>query len=116
MGIFGSVSGKQVDEFAKELARELSERWPPDAFGRAEKKYSSDRLASSLDNVFNKAVGYKNQHKLGIYKKARLGNAFRWELEALGYDKAFIEDVTQRLVVYVARKDTVPLKGQTVRS
>jgi len=116
MGIFGSVSGKEVDEFAKGLARELAERWPPDALKRGEKKYSPERLASSLDGIFNRAVGYKNQHKLGIYKKARLGNTFRWELEALGYDKAFIEDVTQRLVVYVARKDTVPLKGQTVRS
>ena len=116
MGIFGSVSGKEVDEFAKGLALELAERWPPDALKRGEKKYSPERLASSLDGIFNRAVGYKNQHKLGIYKKARLGNTFRWELEALGYDKGFIEDVTQRLVVYVARKDTVSLKGQTVRS
>ena len=116
MGIFGSVSGKQVDEFAKALARELAERWPPDALNRGEKKYSRERLTNSLDGIFDRAVEYKNQHKLGIYKKARLGNTFRWELEALGYDKPFVEDVTQRLVVYVARKDTVPLKGKTVRS
>ena len=29
MGLFGSVSGKQVDEFAKSLAQELAKRYPP---------------------------------------------------------------------------------------
>ena len=54
--------------------------------------------------VCNKAVAYKNEHKLGVYKKARLGNTFRWELEALGYSKKLIETATEGLVVYLTRK------------
>jgi hypothetical protein len=103
MGLFGSVSGKQVDEFARALARELAERLPPaDPSGR--RKVSPAQAASLLERIFSKAVGYKNEHKLGVYKKARLGNAFRWELEALGYERDFAEHVTQGLVVQISGK------------
>jgi hypothetical protein len=54
--------------------------------------------------VCNKAVEFKNEHKLGVYKKARLGNTFRWELEEKGYSKTFIETATEGLVVYLARR------------
>lgn len=116
MGIFDSVSGKQVDEFAKALAREMAERWPPEAGQGGQKKYPQKKLVSTLEGIFNKAIGFKNEHKLGVYKKARLGNTFRWELEELGYDKKFIEDVTQRLVVYIARKDPAVTKRESARS
>jgi hypothetical protein len=46
----------------------------------------------------------ETEHKLGVYKKARLGNTFRWELEDRGYSKAFIETATEGLVVYLSRK------------
>lgn len=104
MGIFGSVSGQQVDEFAKSLARDLAQHWPPDADADGSRKFSQKKLVSTLEALFSKAVGFKNTHKLGVYKKARLGNTFRWELVELGYEKRFVEDVTQRLVVYLARK------------
>jgi hypothetical protein len=105
MGIFGSVSTKQLDEFAKTLARELAKECPPQpAQGGGRPSVTPKKLVATLEEICRKALGYKDQHKLGIYKKARLGNTFRWELADLGYDKAFIEDVTQRLIVYIARK------------
>ena len=65
---------------------------------------SEKRLSGILEEVCNKALAFKNQHKLGVYKKARLGNTFRWELEERGYSKMFIETATEGLVVYLARK------------
>ena len=44
------------------------------------KTLSEKRLTRILEDVCNKAVAYKNEHKLGVYKKARLGKTFRWEL------------------------------------
>jgi hypothetical protein len=105
MGIFGSASSKQVDEFAKELAKELSQHCPPLAGdGGGKPSGTPKKIVSTLEEICRKALGFKEQHKLGIYKKARLGNTFRWELTSMGYEKAFAEDVTQRLIVYIARK------------
>jgi len=105
MGWFGSVSNKQVDEFAKSLARELAKQCPPDpASADGRPNVTPKRLVSALEQICGKALGFREQHKLGIYRKARLGNTFRWELAELGYGKEFVEDVTQRMVVHISRK------------
>lgn len=105
MGLFGSVSGTQVDEFAIALAREVAEQCPPVAGeGGGRPAVQPRKLAATLDEVYRKALEFRTRHKLGIYKKAKLGNSFRWELTELGFDKRFAEDVTQRLVVHISRK------------
>lgn len=105
MGIFGSVSNKQVDEFAKSLARELAKQCPPDpASTDGRPNVAPKRMVSALEQILGKALGFKEQHDLGIYRKARLGNTFRWELAELGYGKDFVDDATQRLVVHISRK------------
>ena len=105
MALFGSVSSKEVDAFAKELADELAKRYPPATEQGSGKPSSQKRLPSILEDVCNRALRFKNEHKLGVYKKARLGNTFRWELEERGYSKMFIETATEGLVVYLARKN-----------
>ncbi len=106
MGIFGSASSKQVDEFAKMLARELAAQCPADAQGEGRPNVPPKQLVATLEQICGKALGFRQQHGLGIYKKARLGNAFRWELKELGYAKDFIDDVTQRLVVHISRRSS----------
>lgn len=106
MGLFGSVSSKQVDEFARGLAQDIAKRYPPTMdTGSTERKISQKRLTTILEDAFNKAVGFRNQHKLGVYKKARLSNTFRWELTELGYSETFVETATEGLVVYISRKE-----------
>src|SRR4026208_637189 len=105
MGIFGTASSKQVDEFAKALARELAAQCPPDQeHGAGRPNVTPKRLVSTLEQICGKALGFREQHGLGIYKKARLGNSFRWELKELGYAKEFVDEVPQRLVVHISRK------------
>jgi hypothetical protein len=106
MALFGSVSGKEVDVFAKSLAENLSKRYPPALDKGSERRISQRRLTTILEDTYAQAVEFRNQHKLGVYKKARLGNTFRWELEELGYSKKFIETTTEGLVVYISRKTT----------
>jgi hypothetical protein len=106
MALFGSVSSKEVDQFAKSLAQEIAKRYPPSIdTGGGERKLSQKRLTSILEDTYQKAIEFKAQHRLGVYKKARLGNTFRWELEELGYSKQFIETATEGLVVYITRKE-----------
>ena len=117
MGLFGSVSSKQVDEFAKGLAQEIAKRYPPTMDkGSAERKISQKRVTTILEEAFNKAAEFKNQHKLGVYKKARLGNTFRWELTELGYSDRFVETATEGLIVYVSRKPPSQAKSESASS
>lgn len=104
MGLFGSVSGKDVDQFAKTLAQNLAKRYPPALDKGGERKISQKRLTAILEDTFNRAMEFKQQNKLGVYKKARLGNTFRWELQEIGYSEKFIEVATEGLIVYVAGK------------
>jgi len=104
MGLFGSVSGKDVDGFAKTLAQELAKRYPPALDKDSERKISQKRLTMLLEGTFNRAAEFRKQHKLGVYKKARLGNTFRWELQEMGYSQKFVEAATEGMIVYITRK------------
>ena len=104
MALFGSVSSKQVDEFAKTLAQELAKRYPPALDKGNERRVSQKRLSTLLQDTFDRAVEFKQQHKLGVYKKARLGNTFRWELQEMGYSDKFVEIATEGLVVYITTR------------
>lgn len=105
MALFGSVSGKELDQFAKGLAQDIAKRYPPTMdTGSTKRNISQKRLTVILEDAFNQAVTFKNQHKLGVYKTARLSNTFRWELTELGYSEKFIEVATEGLVVYISRK------------
>lgn len=99
MGLFGSVSGKQVDDFAKSLVGEIVKYYPPVPDANGPRKVSQKKVASVLEGALKKAVDFKKQHRLGIYKTARLGNTFRWELKELGYREAFIEALVKDLVI-----------------
>jgi hypothetical protein len=104
MGIFDRFSSKDVDQFAKSLATELSKRYPPSLEQAKEKKISQNRIARVLEEAYGKAVAFRDDKHLGVYRKARLGNTFRWELTELGYSEPFVKMATEGLVVYIARK------------
>ncbi len=115
MGLFGRISGKEVDEFARQLARRLAERFPAELEKDRTKHLSEHRLTKLLEEICEEAAHFKTEKKLGIYKKARLGNTFRWELDELGYTEKFIETATEALIVYISRKaaDTTPADTET---
>jgi len=104
MALFGSVSGKEVDAFAKSLTEDLAKRYPPALDKGNERKISQKRLTSILEDTFNRAIEFRRKHDLGVYKKARLGNTFRWELQEMGYSEKFVEIATEGMVVYITRK------------
>jgi hypothetical protein len=112
MGLFSWFSNKELDEFAKHLAQDLAKRYPPEFENSKEKKISPNRITKVLEDTCNKAVKYHQEHKLGLYKKARLGNTFRWELKELGYSEVFTETSTEALVVYISRKQAASGAGQ----
>lgn len=104
MNIFGSVSGKQVDEFAKGLVAEIAAYYPPAPDASGVRKTSQKKVASVLEGALKKAADFKKQHKLGIYKTARLSNTVRWQMTDMGYSKQFTEALVKDLVVRLSVK------------
>lgn len=101
--MFSSILGPKVQVFAGELAASVAKRYPPTLDGRAEKRPSVNRLTRIMEETCAKAVEYQQEHKLGWFSKARLGNAFRWELAERGYTKEFVDLATEALVVSLTK-------------
>lgn len=72
----------------------------------SDKKVSANRLSKILEDAFTKAQTFNQEKKLGMYKKARLGNTFQWGLRDMGYSQKFIDIATEGLIVYMTRKQS----------
>jgi hypothetical protein len=93
---------KEIDAFATALAQDLGRRFPPQSEGRKDKG-AKNQLASITDGLYAHAARFRQDKALGIYGKAKLGNAFRWQLKELGYSQTFINEVTHGLVLRLAK-------------
>ena len=95
---------KDVDAFALELAATIAKKYPPSVANNPARKVSPARVAVVLEGVFKEAVQWKDEHRLGLVRKAKLGNEFRWRLKELGYGATFIDLATEGLMVYITRR------------
>lgn len=103
MGLFGLMNTRELDAFAAGLAEDLGRRFPPSSEARTDPG-AKQQLGVITEGLAARAVRFHQQHKLGIYRKAKLANVFRWKLAELGYSKAFIERVTKDIVTRLATK------------
>lgn len=106
MGLLDKMLGRDVDDFAKELAQMVAKRFPPALEKSPERRVSPNRITKVLEDALEKAADYGRSRRLGMYKKARLANAFKWQLKDLGYSDNFVEVATEGLVVYLTRGST----------
>lgn len=103
MALLKFLDTKEVEAFAIALAEDLARRFPPDSESRSDRG-ASRQLASILDSLADRAVGFRNERGLGLYKKAKLGNRFRWRLKELGFSEQFVEEATSAVVTRVAMR------------
>lgn len=101
MGILDKLRGKDIDEFAAKLGEMVAKRYPPTLDQAKEKRVSANRITKVLEDVCNQAAEYGKANKLGVYKKARLANTFKWQLKELGYSDSFVEVATEAIMVYI---------------
>lgn len=104
MGLFSIFSIRDIDEMAQSLVQELVKRYPPTLDKPGAAKLSVTRITRILEDLYGRAARFQQEHKLGLYKKARLSNTFKWALKEQGYSSAFIDMATEGLVVYMTRK------------
>ncbi len=100
-------STRKVAELAKSLAQDLAKHYPPAIANNPAQMVSQQRLSSILEQVFARATNFSRENKLGWYKKAKLGNDFRWELKEMGYDEKFIDVATEGLILCVSRNPSL---------
>ncbi len=55
--------------------------------------------AKLLDQIFAQARQFKQVYHPNLYKKAKLGNAFRWKLLGQGFEAKFVEDLTHQILL-----------------
>ena len=103
MPILKLFDTRELDQFASELAADLSRRFPPSSEKRTDAGAKS-QLRIILQGLSVRALRFREEHKLGVYKKAKLANVFRWKLAEAGYSKDFVEHATKEIVTRLAVK------------
>ncbi|MEY4268551.1 MAG: hypothetical protein RIS90_3086 [Pseudomonadota bacterium] len=98
---FWAPSG--INTTVEALVRELVRRYPPSMASGEGRRLSPQAVTNILEAVIGKAVAKSQELELGVVGKARLSNNFKWALKEQGYPEAFIDLVTEALVVYMTR-------------
>jgi hypothetical protein len=109
MAIFEFLDTSDVESFATELAADLARRFPPASEARTDPG-AHNQLRAILENLGIRAFRFHQEKKLGVYKKAKLGNVFQWKLKELGYSAEFSERASKEIVTRLAatRVETPP--------
>ena len=100
---------RELEEFAVALANDLGRRFPPASEARTDPG-AQNQIKIILDGLGARAVRYREQHKLGLYKKAKLANVFKWKLKELGYSAAFVDRATKQIATRLAVKTRLAAK------
>ena len=101
--MFNSAKTKELEAFATTLATDLGRRFPPASEARTDKG-AQQQIKVILDGLAARAARYRDEHKLGVYGKAKIGNVFQWKLKEIGYSAAFCERATKEIVTRLAVK------------
>ena len=103
MALLKFLDTHEIEEFALGLAQDLARRFPPASEARTDPGVAH-QINVILEGLGARAVRYRDQHKFGVYKKAKLGNVFHWRLKELGYSDEFAQRATKDLVTRLAVK------------
>ncbi len=94
-------SGREIEQFATDLARDFAKACPAaDVQGE---RNAVKKLASAIDATCDRAAAFHKDKKLGVYGKAKLGTTFKWELKSLGYADEFVDELTRNLLLRLSR-------------
>jgi hypothetical protein len=88
---------RDAQQFGRTLAGFFIERIPAEDSGKKDK--SMARKQEVLNKILQQIEIYKIDHKLNIYKKAKLANAFKWTLLDAKYEPASVDELTKIILV-----------------
>ena len=101
MALLKLLDTKEIEEFATALALDLGRRFPPASEARTDPG-AKHQIKVILEGLGARAVRFHKEHKLGVYKKAKLGNVFKWKLKDIGFSENFAERATKEIITRLA--------------
>ena len=81
---------KEVDALVDSIVADLVKRFPPGQVDRSVEK-AAKRLKGVHNEAFNRVENFARTRPLNLYKKAHLGNRFKWSLREAGYAGEFAD-------------------------
>jgi hypothetical protein len=95
--IFSWLDATAAQQFGSELAQSFIASMPS-AGAVSDKKFEA-KAKTAVAQFERSIAAFRRDHRLNFYQKARLGNAFKWALKDAGYDAAYIEKITDLLML-----------------
>ena len=87
---------KEEQAFGRLIAEFYVERVPFEA-PFSTKKFAA-KTQETLKKIDLQIQQFKTGRVLNVYKKAKLGNAFKWVLRDKGYDMQYVDELTEWLM------------------
>ena len=84
---------KEAKAFGANLAAFYMARVKTQADAKSS-KFVDKKQRILLDKLTQQIVVFRRSNKLNIYKKAQLGNAFKWYLLEAGFDTDYVDELT----------------------
>jgi hypothetical protein len=106
MSFLKILDTKELEDFAASLAADLARRFPPESEKRTDHG-AQHQIKVILEGLAARAARYHDQQKLGVYRKAKLANVFKWKLSESGYSTAFVDRATKEIVTRLAARRVV---------
>ncbi len=95
--MFSWFNASEEKKFGTSLARFFIERTPL-GFDKSSKVFAK-KQEELLEKMTQQVIQFRAQHKLNVYKKAQLGNSFKWTLKDAGYDPEYVDQLTSWLLL-----------------
>lgn len=95
--MIGWLDAAEAQSFGKTLANYFIQRVTP-ADKLTDKKFES-KARDALEKMAKQVATFRASTKLNVYKKAKLGNAFKWTLREAGFDTVYVDQLTEWLVL-----------------
>lgn len=87
----------EAKQFGVSLAHSYLEK-SASALSRKKEKAIEKKQEEILGSLVQQIVQFKREHKLNIYKKAHVGNSFKWTLKEAGVDPDYVDQLTDWLM------------------
>jgi hypothetical protein len=99
--LFKWFDAADAKKFGTALAHFFAERMPSAKnFGDKAFELKANKIMKQMSEQIAR---FKQQQKLNTYKKAQLGNAFRWTLIDLGIQPDYADKLTQWLMLQIGK-------------
>ena len=95
--VFDWFDAAEAQNFGRTLATYFIEKLPP-LEKTSDKKFET-KSREALGKMANQVASFRANHRLNFYKKAKLGNAFKWTLREAGFDIGYTDKLTEWLML-----------------